>query len=77
MNPISNPAFYCCGIRMRDASQKRPVCGDTYARHRYIDDFLRMILRYRSLGLLNPLLRLLMPGGYSGYTMRVFEAPHI
>jgi methyltransferase (TIGR00027 family) len=34
-----------------------------------------MIFRYRALGWLNPLLRLLMPGGYSGYTMRVFEAP--
>jgi hypothetical protein len=34
-----------------------------------------MIFRYRSLGWLNPLLRLLMPGGYPGYTMRVFAAP--
>jgi methyltransferase (TIGR00027 family) len=71
MNPISNTAFYCCGIRMLDARQRRPVCGDTLARqfmdergmeifrrfggesgpnasnvarHRYIDDFLRQQL---------------------------------
>jgi methyltransferase (TIGR00027 family) len=71
MNPISNTAFYCCGIRMLDARRRRPVCGDTYARqfmdgrgmeifrrfggesgpnasnvarHRYIDDFLRQQL---------------------------------
>jgi len=71
MNPISNTAFYCCGIRMLDASRPRPICCDTYARqfmdergmgifrgfggesgpnasnvarHRYIDDFLRQQL---------------------------------
>jgi methyltransferase (TIGR00027 family) len=68
MKPVSNTAFYCCGIRMRDAESRRPLCGDDYARrfmddrglaifrefeaesapnasnvarHRYIDDFLR------------------------------------
>ncbi len=68
MKPVSNTAFYCCGIRMRDAERPRPICGDTYARvfmderglaifrefagesapnasnvarHRYIDDYLR------------------------------------
>jgi methyltransferase (TIGR00027 family) len=32
MNPISNTAFYCCGLRMLDAESKRPVCNDTYAK---------------------------------------------
>lgn len=32
MNPISNTAFYCCGIRMRDAESAHPICGDQYAR---------------------------------------------
>ena len=32
MKPISNTAFYCCGIRMRDAESKRPVCGDQFAK---------------------------------------------
>lgn len=68
MKPVSNTAFYCCGIRMRDAQSRRPICGDDYARlfmddrglaifrefvaesapnasnvarHRYIDDYLR------------------------------------
>jgi methyltransferase (TIGR00027 family) len=68
MKPVSNTAFYCCGIRMRDAESRQPICGDSYARqfmdarglaifqefatqsapnasnvarHRYIDDYLR------------------------------------
>ena len=32
MGPISNTAFYCCGIRMRDAESARPVCGDQFAK---------------------------------------------
>jgi methyltransferase (TIGR00027 family) len=32
MKPISNTAFYCCGIRMRDAESPRPVCGDRFAK---------------------------------------------
>ena len=32
MKPISNTAFYCCGIRMRDAESPRPICGDGYAK---------------------------------------------
>jgi methyltransferase (TIGR00027 family) len=32
MKPVSNTAFYCCGIRMRDAESRRPICGDSYAR---------------------------------------------
>ena len=36
MKPISNTAFYCCGIRMRDAESPRPVCGDRYAK-RFMD----------------------------------------
>lgn len=36
MNPVSNTAFYCCGIRMEDARSKRPVCHDHYA-ERFMD----------------------------------------
>jgi len=32
MKPISKTAFYCCGVRMRDAERDQPVCGDTYAK---------------------------------------------
>ena len=32
MNPISKMAFYCCGVRMHDAQDVHPVCGDIYAR---------------------------------------------
>ena len=32
MQPISRTAFYCCGVRMRDAEARKPVCNDTYAK---------------------------------------------
>lgn len=36
MNPISNTAFYCCGIRMEDAKRTHSVCNDHYA-ERFMD----------------------------------------
>jgi methyltransferase (TIGR00027 family) len=36
MNPISNTAFYCCGIRMLDAEHPRSLCNDHYAK-RFMD----------------------------------------
>lgn len=32
MKPVSDTAFYCCGVRMVDAESARPVLGDTYAK---------------------------------------------
>lgn len=32
MKPVSNMAFYCCGVRMQDATQDNSLCGDTYAK---------------------------------------------
>lgn len=32
MDPISKMAFYCCGVRMQDAQDVHPVCGDIYAK---------------------------------------------
>lgn len=32
MKPISQTAFYCCGVRMQDAESDKPVCGDVYAK---------------------------------------------
>jgi methyltransferase (TIGR00027 family) len=32
MKPISATAFYCCGVRMKDAEADKPVCGDQYAK---------------------------------------------
>lgn len=37
MNPISNTAFYCCGVRMDDAKRERSVCNDLYA-ERFMDE---------------------------------------
>ena len=31
MKPVSDTAFYCCGVRMVDAASPRPVLGDTFA----------------------------------------------
>jgi methyltransferase (TIGR00027 family) len=32
MNPVSNTAFYCCGIRMLDAESPHPICNDHFAK---------------------------------------------
>lgn len=32
MKPISQTAFYCCGVRMQDAEREKPICGDSYAK---------------------------------------------
>jgi methyltransferase (TIGR00027 family) len=44
MNPISDTAYYCCGIRMLDAQQRRSMCGDNYA-ERFMDERGREILQ--------------------------------
>lgn len=33
MKPISNTAFYCCGVRMQDAEKSNSVCQDIYAKN--------------------------------------------
>ena len=42
MNPISNTAYYCCGVRMEDASRNHSVCKDDYA-ERFMDERGRQI----------------------------------
>jgi methyltransferase (TIGR00027 family) len=32
VKPVSDTAFYCCGIRMRDAERPHPICGDSFAK---------------------------------------------
>ncbi|HZT57248.1 MAG TPA: SAM-dependent methyltransferase [Pyrinomonadaceae bacterium] len=46
LKPISKTAFYCCGIRMRDAESARPVCGDSYARLFMNDEGLRILAAF-------------------------------
>ena len=36
MNPISNTAYYCCGVRMLDAAHPRSLCNDHFAK-RFLD----------------------------------------
>ena len=42
MNPISDTAFYCCGVRMEDAKRNRSICNDIYA-ERFMDERGRKI----------------------------------
>jgi methyltransferase (TIGR00027 family) len=37
MNPISNTAYYCCGVRMLDAEHPRSLCHDHLAK-RFMDE---------------------------------------
>jgi methyltransferase (TIGR00027 family) len=43
MKPISRTAFYCCGIRARDAESDHPVCGDVYAKAFMNEDGQRIV----------------------------------
>jgi methyltransferase (TIGR00027 family) len=46
MKPISNTAFYCCGIRMRDAESERPVCGDQFAKRFMNEQGMEILNRF-------------------------------
>jgi methyltransferase (TIGR00027 family) len=37
MNPVSNTAYYCCGVRMEDAKKSYSICNDDFA-ERFMDD---------------------------------------
>lgn len=43
MKPISDTAFYCCGVRMQDAARAKPICGDNFAKA-FMDERGRAIL---------------------------------
>ena len=47
MKPISQTAFYCCGVRMQDAASERPVCGDVYAQRFMNEDGLRILEMFK------------------------------
>jgi methyltransferase (TIGR00027 family) len=46
LKPISKTAFYCCGVRMRDAEGPSPVCGDSYARLFMNEEGLRILAAF-------------------------------
>jgi methyltransferase (TIGR00027 family) len=48
MNPISNTAYYCCGVRMEDAERTRSICNDRYARRFMNEHGLRVYEPFRS-----------------------------
>lgn len=47
MKPISNTAFYCCGVRMEDAEQSEPVCGDIYAKNFMSEEGLQIFAAFK------------------------------
>lgn len=47
MKPISQTAFYCCGVRMQDAELDKPVCGDVYARTFMNEDGLKILDKFK------------------------------
>jgi methyltransferase (TIGR00027 family) len=47
MKPISQTAFYCCGVRMQDAELDKPVCGDVYAKTFMNEDGLRILEQFK------------------------------
>ena len=47
MKPISQTAFYCCGVRMQDAEAARPVCNDVYAKVFMNEDGLRILEKFK------------------------------
>lgn len=46
MKPVSRTAFYCCGIRMKDAEGDRPICGDNYARLFMNEEALKLLAAF-------------------------------
>jgi methyltransferase (TIGR00027 family) len=53
MKPITDTAFYCCGARMLDAAQEKPICGDDYAKLFMCDHGLAVFDRFKALDLSN------------------------
>lgn len=47
MKPISQTAFYCCGVRMQDAERAQPICGDVYAKVFMNEDGLRILEKFK------------------------------
>jgi methyltransferase (TIGR00027 family) len=48
MNPISNTAWYCCGVRMDDARRPDSLCNDHYAQRFMNEQGLRIYEPFRS-----------------------------
>jgi methyltransferase (TIGR00027 family) len=53
MKSISNMAFYCCGVRMKDALQENSVCGDVFAKMFMDEKGLRIYEKFEAEEMLN------------------------
>lgn len=47
MKPVSQTAYYCCGVRMQDALSAKPLLNDHYARMLMGDDGMRYWERFK------------------------------
>lgn len=47
MKPISKTAFYCCGVRMRDAERPNPACSDSYAKTFMNEEGLQILEKFK------------------------------
>ena len=80
MKPISKTAFYCCGVRMQDAEQSEPVCGDIYAKRFMNEDVLQILEAFKDETRPNAsniarrmIWRILARGLLRGYSIYVFS----
>ncbi len=49
MNPISDTAYYCAGLRMQDAESDSPICGDNYAKYFINDHGMEVLDRFQGI----------------------------
>lgn len=45
-NPVSQTAWYCCGVRAQDAERKHPLLGDTFAARFMNEEGKRVFARF-------------------------------
>jgi len=47
MPPVSDTAFFCCGIRELDAASQYPICNDVYAKNFMTEDGRKAFKKYQ------------------------------
>lgn len=80
MKPISNTAFYCCGVRMQDAENPKSICQDIYAKD-FMDArglailaILSKAIEYGSVKVPVFIFKLFLKTLQHGYAIYTFEA---
>jgi len=47
MPPVSDTAFFCCGIRELDAASQYPICNDVYAKNFMTEEGRKAFKKYQ------------------------------